>query len=123
MYPEAVESGLKGVLLEGMNPTKAEALKTQRLNAIKESGSNAYWQAQMDWRLERSKQNGEPVDVMDMAIYHANMGNNDKAFEFLERGFKDRRVGLVFLKVDYIWDKIRPDPRFSDLVRSVGLQN
>jgi adenylate cyclase len=57
-----------------------------------------------------------------MAIYHANMGNNDKAFESLERGFKDRRVGLVFLKVDYIWDKIRSDPRFADLVRRVGLK-
>ena len=40
---------------------------------------------------------------------------------YLEKGFKDHRVGLVFLKVDYLWDKIRTDPRFADLVRRVGL--
>jgi len=58
---------------------------------------------------------------MDMAIDYANLGNADKAFESLEQGLKGHRVGLVFLKVDYIWDKIRSDPRFSDLVRRVGL--
>jgi TolB-like protein/cytochrome c-type biogenesis protein CcmH/NrfG len=119
MYAEAVESRMKGAILDGMNPERAQALNTRILDAIKESGPNGYWQVQIDWRLERSKKNGEPVDVMDMAIFNANMGNNDKAFEFLEQGLKDRRVGLVFLKVDYIWDKIRNDPRFDDLMRRI----
>jgi len=58
---------------------------------------------------------------MEVAIGYANLGNADKAFEYLEKGFKDHRVGLVFLKVDYIWDKIRSDPRYDDLVRRVAL--
>jgi len=75
----------------------------------------------MDLSIADAKRAGKPVDPMDMAIYNANLGNADKAFEWLEKCFNDRRVGLVSLKVTYSWDKIRNDSRFNDLVRRVGL--
>ena len=76
----------------------------------------------MDLSIADAKRAGKPVDPMDMAVYNANLGNADTAFEWLEKCYKDRRVGLVFLKTDPIWDKIRNDPRFADLIRRVGLK-
>ena len=122
MFPEAIESSKKGLLLDGMEPELAEAISKRRLEAFRKDGAAGIWKVQLDLNVERAKRNGEPVDVIDMAIDNANLGNADQAFEYLEKGFKDRRVALVFLKVDYIWDKIRSDPRFDDLIRRVHPQ-
>jgi hypothetical protein len=89
------------------------------MDALRTSGSRGYWQIQIELDTERAKRLTEPVDVMEMAINYANLGDADKAFEYLEKGFKDHRVGFVFLRVDYVWDKIRSDPRFVDLIRRV----
>ena len=121
MFPETIESRKKGLLLDGMEPERAESVSKRRFEGFKSSGTNGFWKVQLEIDIERAKRNGDPEDPMEMAIDHANLGDTDKAFEYLEKGFKDRRVGFVFLKVDFIWDKIRPDPRFADLVRRVGL--
>ena len=104
-----------------MDPAQSRAISKKRLDAYKASGPAGYWQMQIELSIEKAKRRDEPVDVMEMAANYANLGSSDKAFDYLEKGFKDHRVGLVFLKVDYLWDKIRADPRFGDLVRRVGL--
>jgi hypothetical protein len=106
-----------------MKPERAEAISKRIMDAVKTSGAAGYWRVQQELAIEGAQHYGnlDSPDVIEMAIGYANLGNGDRAFEYLERGFKDRRVGLVFLKVDYIWDRIRSDPRFADLVRRVGL--
>jgi TolB-like protein/DNA-binding winged helix-turn-helix (wHTH) protein len=48
-------------------------------------------------------------------------GENDRAFAFLEKAYQARDSNLTDLNSDPIWDPIRADPRFRDLVRRVGL--
>jgi len=55
------------------------------------------------------------------ALIHANLGDRDAAFEWLERGFADRSIGLLFLKVGPGWDGLRSDTRFQAMMRRVGL--
>jgi len=45
----------------------------------------------------------------------------DKAFDWLDRSFEARFGPLIYLKVNPIWDPMRPDPRFADRLRRVGL--
>ncbi|MGA8144190.1 MAG: tetratricopeptide repeat protein [Candidatus Acidiferrales bacterium] len=45
----------------------------------------------------------------------------DQAFAWLEQAFKEQSNILLFLKVHPYFDPLRSDPRFSDLVRRVGL--
>jgi len=47
-------------------------------------------------------------------------GEKDQAFTWLERGYK-ARDGMESLVVDPVWDPLRSDPRFKDLVQRVGL--
>jgi adenylate cyclase len=49
------------------------------------------------------------------------VGDNDKAFEWLEKSFAAHSPGLVALKVDPVFDPLRSDPRFDSLLRRVGL--
>jgi len=55
------------------------------------------------------------------AIY-ASLGDKDKAFEFLEKAFRERSPDVPsFLRVDPRMDGLRSDPRFQQLVHRVGL--
>lgn len=53
-------------------------------------------------------------------MYYAFAGEKDKAFEWFERGLKVHDPGLRYLGVSY-YDSLRPDPRYQDLMRRIGL--
>jgi len=58
---------------------------------------------------------------MIAAIYAA-LGEKEKAFEFLEKAFRERSPDLAhFLKADLRMDPLRSDPRFQNLLKRVGL--
>ena len=54
---------------------------------------------------------------------NAYLGLDDKeqAFYWLEEAYKEQSNILQFLKTHPYFDPIRSDPRFTDLVRRVGL--
>lgn len=49
------------------------------------------------------------------------LGDKDQAFIWLERAYKEHSNTLQLLKVDPLFDSIRGDQRFDDLLRRVGL--
>ncbi len=49
------------------------------------------------------------------------LGDYDQAFAWLERAYQEQSNILQVLKVDPFFDPVRGDPRFTDLVRRVGL--
>ena len=61
------------------------------------------------------------VSPLDFARAYAQLGEKEKAFEYLEKAFTDHSPGLVFLNVDRAWDGVRRDPRFQAVVKKVGL--
>jgi TolB-like protein/Flp pilus assembly protein TadD len=69
-----------------------------------------------------SREKFVPADAM--AQVYAGLGEKAKAFEWLEEGYGRHSLGLagVGLKVDPVWDPLRSDPRFADLLRRMNLQ-
>jgi tetratricopeptide (TPR) repeat protein len=61
------------------------------------------------------------VSPMLIARVYAGLGNKDQAFESLEQGYLGRDYNLPYLRVDQTFDSLRSDPRFSVLVRRIGL--
>ena len=49
------------------------------------------------------------------------MGERDKAFDWIEKAFKERTPWLIELNVNPEWEPIRADPRFEELKRRAGL--
>ena len=55
------------------------------------------------------------------AILYPGLGDRDRAFAAMEQAMQERSVIFVLMNGDPMWDPIRSDPRFADLVRRVGL--
>ena len=70
--------------------------------------------------LERvSRQRHVPPDVM--AYLYESLGDKERAFVWLQKAYDEHNHEIVGLKTDLMWDRLRSDPRFEDLVRRVGL--
>ncbi len=57
----------------------------------------------------------------EIALVYAGLKENDNAFEWLEKAFQARDKGLTYLKIDPCLDPLRPDPRFQNLIKRVGV--
>jgi TolB-like protein/DNA-binding winged helix-turn-helix (wHTH) protein len=84
---------------------------------------NGYKSALKVWarEMELARAHGEDVPAFVLAEVYSYLGDKDHAFVWLEKAYEQRESALPSLKVDPYWDKIRPDPRFQELVRRVGL--
>jgi TolB-like protein/DNA-binding winged helix-turn-helix (wHTH) protein len=59
--------------------------------------------------------------AFQVAQVYAFRGENNKAFEWLERAFKQRDAGLPEMKTDPLLKGLRQDPRYTDLLRRLRL--
>ncbi len=55
------------------------------------------------------------------AMIYPDLGDKEKALTWLEKCYKRREHDLVFSKVWPMFDSLRSDPRYQDLMRRVGL--
>ena len=55
-----------------------------------------------------------------MAALAARLGEKDDAFQYLERAFDERSFWMPFLNIDPLFDSLRADPRFRDLLGRIG---
>jgi Tfp pilus assembly protein PilF len=56
-----------------------------------------------------------------LATIYAGIGENDKAFESLEKARAEKSFQILSLKSDLLLDSLRPDPRFQNLLRRMNL--
>jgi TolB-like protein/tetratricopeptide (TPR) repeat protein len=62
-----------------------------------------------------------PGKSYGVAAVFAALRDNDQAFVWLERAYKERDGNLLSLVVALEFDGLRADPRFKDLVRRIGI--
>ena len=84
---------------------------------------HGYKAAYHEWALgfDRLDAQGVFVPPAFIAFAHGFAGERDIAFGWLERAYKVRDGNLTDLNSDPVWDPLRSDPRFADLVKRVGL--
>jgi tetratricopeptide (TPR) repeat protein len=63
----------------------------------------------------------ERVSPLYPAIVHTGLRDKDLAFSELAAAIEERDTNVLALKVDAIYDPLRSDQRFADLMRRVGL--
>jgi TolB-like protein/Tfp pilus assembly protein PilF len=115
MFNEAIAEFQKARELGGENWPE---LRAPLQRAYEASGYRGYYQEQLRLLEERSKQRF--VAPVSMAMIYARLGDKDRAFMWLEKANRDQ-TGLFFIKVEPVYDPMRSDPRFRDLLRRAGL--
>jgi TolB-like protein/DNA-binding winged helix-turn-helix (wHTH) protein/Tfp pilus assembly protein PilF len=115
MYREAINARQTRRRLAGADPTVTPALRS----AASAASGEAYWSKRLE--QEETDSQSEGVEHFDMAEILAQLGETDRAFEHLENAYANRSYELIYLKVAPNLDRLRPDPRFADMLKRVGL--
>jgi TolB-like protein/DNA-binding winged helix-turn-helix (wHTH) protein/tetratricopeptide (TPR) repeat protein len=114
MYAEALAEW-QGIMIDGGRKEEAEELG----RVFARSGYASVLKQRHLQLIERSKK--EYVESLLIARLCLKVGRRDEAFEWLEQAYQERRQRLGYLKVDPVYDSIRSDPRYLDLLRRIGL--
>jgi tetratricopeptide (TPR) repeat protein len=114
-YREAVEETLKSKELSGDSPKTIQALR----GAYAASGIRGFWLKQIELLKAESRQHY--VSPYAIAKLYSRLGMKDEAFQWMEKAYQERNPDLVNLQVITELDNIRSDPRFTDLLRRMGL--
>jgi hypothetical protein len=61
------------------------------------------------------------VSPYHIAMVYAGLGEQDEAFQWLEKAYEDREARMTILKFAPEFGSLRKDPRFANLVKRVGL--
>jgi Flp pilus assembly protein TadD len=112
------------------NDAKAELEKTRPLKEERiYIRQTAYMYARMGRRAEaraalaKSLQlsKGKQISSGAVALTYAALGDKDDSFQWLEKAYAERSSFMTSLKYWLVFDPLRGDPRFIDLLRRVGL--
>jgi tetratricopeptide (TPR) repeat protein len=112
MYQQAMDAYLKSKALSGSKTAELAPFRS----AYQKSGMRGYWQLE----LEIAKRN-KPVDARQMANVYGHVGDKERTLEFLNQGFQQHCGGLSFLNVDPLYDGLREDPKFKELIKRLRL--
>jgi TolB-like protein/tetratricopeptide (TPR) repeat protein len=64
---------------------------------------------------------GQFASPYDVASIYAALGENEKAFRWLEQAYKERATMMPMASIDPLFNPLRTDSRFQRLLRRVGL--
>jgi tetratricopeptide (TPR) repeat protein len=114
---EAISEYQKAIEISG-NPRSAVALA----HAYSAAGKKA--EAEKILHDLKRKLKEASASPYTMATIYAGLGENDKAFGFLEKAYSEKSLDISgSLKSDLLLDSLRPDPRFQSLLRGMALKN
>ncbi|HEX8773554.1 MAG TPA: protein kinase [Pyrinomonadaceae bacterium] len=111
MYGEAIAEFQKLITTPADDLETAAALGF----AYAQSGRRAEAQKILTEITELSK--SRYVSPLYIATIHTGLGERDQAIEWLYKAYDARHPGLVLIKVDPMFDSLRDDQRFQELLR------
>ena len=88
-------------------------------HALARTGHEPEARSLLAGRLELAKTRYVPPT--DIAAIYVGLGEFDAAFELLEKGYEARDTWMVFLGMLPQFQSLHGDPRFTDLLRRIGL--
>jgi hypothetical protein len=118
MFDEGVEEYLKAGVLSGVTPEMIESLR----EAYKATGIKGFLQKWLDNEKQTDKRLIPYIPKAQLAAkLYARLGEQEKAMESLEKAVEDRDLFPDAIRMEPEFDNLRSDPRFTNLLRRIGL--
>jgi adenylate cyclase len=114
MYSEYVAELQEGLRLNG-DVQQAEEVG----RAYKSSGAKGAAKSQLQ-SLRRRRSQGY-VPASSIAESYLRMGDKHSAVAWLEKAYEEHDPELAWARVEPVWDGLRSEPKFVDLMRRLGL--
>jgi DNA-binding winged helix-turn-helix (wHTH) protein/tetratricopeptide (TPR) repeat protein len=149
MYEECANEHIQNERLGGTSPEKINALKQaytatgwkgfwrkKLVQMLEKSDRQPGFQMNLAFVYERlgekdralaclnkayEESDWQPGFQKDLAIVYARLGEKDRALACLNKAYEEHDTWLIWIKVAPFYDTLRSDPRFTELVRKVGL--
>ncbi len=119
MQKEAAAEWNKAFMLTGDNESAMILERTSAASGF-DAAVRALWQKKLE-RLNEKVKRGEYVPAMDYVLAYTRLADKEQALTWLVKAEQERN-GMIFdIKFDPVYDPLRDDPRFQDVLRRVGL--
>ncbi len=118
-YPEAIQEWQTGSQLEGDKNYAEYAAASEA--GFRAGGWPGALRKSIEVSLAQRKAKTGYVSPYAIAQLYADLGDKDHAFEWLNTAFQERDINIISLRTDFLLDPLRSDPRYTELVRKVGL--
>jgi TolB-like protein/DNA-binding winged helix-turn-helix (wHTH) protein/Tfp pilus assembly protein PilF len=113
MFDQAFGAFLKATPGLSDSTQGAATSPTSRVSDLKD-----YWRSRIAMLQRQSKKHY--VSPYTFAVSYARLGNGDRALDNLEKAFDERYPSIVFVQIEPVFDSLRSDPRFADLLRRIS---
>jgi tetratricopeptide (TPR) repeat protein len=109
---QAIEAYLTPLTFSESNRERVTSLRA----AAGEGGLKGFWRQRLQFLLAEPE-----LRVRSIANAYVQIGEHDRAFEWLEKLYAERGAQIRSLKVNSDWDPLRRDPRFDALLRRTSI--
>jgi eukaryotic-like serine/threonine-protein kinase len=114
LFDEAAATFEKGVALAPQSAELRGGLAVAHAGAGRRAAAAAIIEDLETWSPRANRAHA-------IARVHAALGQHDEALRWLRQSADDRDTNMIWTGLDFMFDTLRKDPRYDDLIRAVGL--
>jgi serine/threonine protein kinase/Flp pilus assembly protein TadD len=114
-YGDAIETCTKARAIGGDDPFVLGALGYTYARSGRRDDASMV----LDKLLQLSDK-GSPVSFF-VALVYEGLGEKERTFQWLEKGYQQREIYMRGLNVDPVWDDLHADPRYVSILKRMGL--
>jgi TolB-like protein/DNA-binding winged helix-turn-helix (wHTH) protein/Tfp pilus assembly protein PilF len=113
MFDQAVQALVKEPSPAPIDPKRIEEIEAVRHTA----GTRGYWRERLAVLQAESRKHY--VSPYTIAVAYARMDDRANALDNLEKAYAERYPSMVFVRIEPVFDTLRGDPRFENLLRRI----
>ena len=109
---QAFEEYQRTAALSGRTPAELAAVK----QSFQQGGMKGVYRKQLEW-----SQKPNDADPYEVAALYSLVGETNPAMDWLQKAYEQRAPHMEEIRQESAFDNVRTDPRFTELLRRLGL--